>query len=226
MPIGPEKPLPNLRDVPLFPLPNVVLFPRAVLPLHIFEPRYRRMTADILNGDGRIAMALLRDGWQADYHGTPAIHDIVCAGRIVRHEQLSDGRYNLWVQGEFRARVTDENRTLAYRRASLERLDERRVFDVDLSDQRETLIQIVHRSELIRTTLGRELARLLDGPLNTADMADICAFNLIDDVALKQQLLSESDVLTRVRTITKAVAAAHPVRASGFYSNPRGAHLN
>lgn len=223
---GPYQPLPTLRDVPLFPLPNVVLFPRAVLPLHVFEPRYRRMTADALAGDKRIAMALLRDDWQANYHGTPRIHEIVCVGRIVRSEVLKDGRYNLLLQGETRGRVLDENRMLAYRRAEIEPLAERRVFDVDLAEQRDSLVQIVHRSELMDTTLGRELSRLLDGPLCTADLADICAFNLIDDVAAKQRLLEESDVNYRVREIVRSVAAAHPPRPTSYHPQPRGAHLN
>src|SRR3982751_6181741 len=86
--------------VPLFPLPNVVLFPRVVLPLHIFEERYKRMTAEVLRGDKRIAMALRRPGWEKDYYGQPAIEPVVCVGQILSHERLEDGRYNFLLQGE------------------------------------------------------------------------------------------------------------------------------
>ena len=55
--------------IPIFPLPNVVLFPNMLLPLHIFEPRYREMVEDALNGEGLIGMALLKEGWQNDYYG-------------------------------------------------------------------------------------------------------------------------------------------------------------
>src|SRR3954451_1252177 len=93
----------DLGVVPLFPLPNVVLFPRAVLPLHIFEERYRAMIADALNGQRQIAMALLKPGWERDYYSRPEIEPIVCVGQILTHEQLGDGNYNLLLQGSVRA---------------------------------------------------------------------------------------------------------------------------
>ena len=83
----------------LFPLPNVVLFPHVVQPLHIFEARYRQMTADALEDDRLIAMALLRQGWESDYESQPDIHSVVCLGRIVGEQRLADGRYNLWLRG-------------------------------------------------------------------------------------------------------------------------------
>src|SRR5688572_33039349 len=70
--------------VPLFPLPNVVLFPKAVLPLHIFEERYKAMTADALSGHRRIAMALLQRGWERDYYSRPMVEPIVCVGQILQ----------------------------------------------------------------------------------------------------------------------------------------------
>src|SRR5512135_1984732 len=89
----------ELLSVPLFPLPNVVLFPRAVLPLHIFEQRYKVMTADALAGRRMVAMAVLRPGWERDYYHKPAIHPVVCVGRILSSEQLPDGNYNFLLQG-------------------------------------------------------------------------------------------------------------------------------
>ncbi|HTN01434.1 MAG TPA: LON peptidase substrate-binding domain-containing protein [Planctomycetaceae bacterium] len=94
---------------PLFPLPNVVLFPYAVLPLHIFEPRYRQMTADALAGEGYLAMALRRSaGPEEPSDGQPAIHDVVGLGKIIAHERLPDGRYYLFLRGLARARVLRE----------------------------------------------------------------------------------------------------------------------
>src|SRR3954453_8232575 len=107
---------PNLSSVALFPLPGVVLFPRAVLPLHVFEERYKIMMADALRGDRQIAMALLHPGWERDYYSKPAIDPVVCVGRILSHERLPDGKYNLLLQGEARARVVRENNsTTPYR---------------------------------------------------------------------------------------------------------------
>src|SRR5437764_10770721 len=98
----------DLARVPLFPLPGVVLFPRAVLPLHIFEQRYRVMTADVLVGDKLIAMALLRPEWEKNYYGRAEIEPVVCVGKILSHEMLADGKYNFLLQGQLRARVTEE----------------------------------------------------------------------------------------------------------------------
>ena len=83
----------------MFPLPNVVLFPNVFLPLHIFEPRYRQMTADALAGDRMIGMVLLRPGYEADYEGRPPVYRTGCAGLITHAEKLDDGRYNLVLRG-------------------------------------------------------------------------------------------------------------------------------
>src|SRR5580658_10456222 len=98
----------DLSAVPLFPLPNVVLFPRAVLPLHIFEERYKAMTADTLCRGGRIAMALLKPGWEKCYYQRPEIDPIVCVGAILSHEKLPDGTYNFLLEGITRARIVRE----------------------------------------------------------------------------------------------------------------------
>ncbi len=68
--------------VPIFPLPNVVLFPNTLMPLHIFEERYRTLTREVLAGDGQLAIALLREGWETNYDGNPAVHDVACLGKI------------------------------------------------------------------------------------------------------------------------------------------------
>src|SRR4051794_8696910 len=94
--------------IPLFPLPNVVLFPRAVLPLHIFEERYKLMTADAIAGRRQIAMALLRQGWEKSYYGRAEVEPVVCVGTILSHEKLPDGKYNFLLQGHARARVVKE----------------------------------------------------------------------------------------------------------------------
>jgi uncharacterized protein len=111
--------------LPIFPLPNVVLFPNVFLPLHIFEPRYREMVADAITGDRMIGMVLLRPGWEHDYEGQPPVYPIGCSGLITHLEQLPDGRYNIVLRGFERFRVIKEDHTRRYRRASLERLCER-----------------------------------------------------------------------------------------------------
>src|SRR3954453_7814780 len=92
----------------LFPLPNLVFYPQVMQPLHIFEPRYRQMTADALAGDRRIALVLPRPGWEADYAGAPAVHAVACLGTVVADHQLEDGRYNLLLRGDRRIRIEAE----------------------------------------------------------------------------------------------------------------------
>jgi Lon protease-like protein len=102
--------------LPLFPLPNVVLFPNVFLPLHIFEPRYREMIADALASDRMIGMVLLRPGWERNYEGRPPIYSVGCSGLLTHNERLSDGRYNIVLRGIERFRIEQEDHALSYRR--------------------------------------------------------------------------------------------------------------
>jgi len=106
--------------IPLFPLPNLVLFPGIKVPLHIFEPRYREMVADVSQGDGLIGMILLKGEWQRDYHAYPDIFEVGCAGRLEDMVRLPDGRYNIVLEGISEFRVRHEIRDRAYRRAQIE----------------------------------------------------------------------------------------------------------
>lgn len=105
-----------MRRIPLFPLPGVVLMPGTMLPLHIFEPRYRALVADALAGDRTIGMAMLYPGWESANAGEdPRIYAVGGAGEIVESEQLEDGRYNILLEGRFRYRVVEEAAAGPYR---------------------------------------------------------------------------------------------------------------
>jgi Lon protease-like protein len=108
--------------LPIFPLPNVVLFPNVFLPLHIFEPRYREMVADALESDRLIGMALLQPGWEHEYEGRPPVYPIGCSGVITHFERLADGRYNLVLRGLERFKILEEDHDRPYRRAVVESL--------------------------------------------------------------------------------------------------------
>jgi Lon protease-like protein len=110
--------------LPLFPLPNVVLFPNVFLPLHIFEPRYREMVADALASDRMIGMVLLRPGWERDYEGRPPVYPIGCTGVITHVERQTDGRYNIVLRGMERFRIVDEDHNRTYRLAATEPLQD------------------------------------------------------------------------------------------------------
>jgi Lon protease-like protein len=110
--------------IPIFPLPNVVLFPNVFLPLHIFEPRYRAMVADSLAGDRIIGMSLLQPGFEGNYEGRPAVYLVGCAGVITHAEPLADGRYNIVLRGIEKFRIEDEDATRPYRLARVDAIPE------------------------------------------------------------------------------------------------------
>jgi Lon protease-like protein len=145
--------------LPLFPLPNVVLFPNVFLPLHIFEPRYREMVADAVAADRMIGMVLLRPGWEQDYEGRPPIYPIGCSGLMTHVEQLADGRYNIVLRGFERFRVVAEDHSRSYRRASIERLTERPMNPNDRAAVRsqraklETMLAGAHESKRLEARI-------------------------------------------------------------------------
>jgi uncharacterized protein len=95
-------------EIPIFPLPNVVLFPSALLPLHIFEPRYRAMVNDALEGERLIGMVMLRPGWEPRYEEVPDVYPVGCAGFITHAERLADGRFNIMLRGLEKFRILGE----------------------------------------------------------------------------------------------------------------------
>ena len=226
-----DAPDPVLSSVPLFPLPGVVLFPRAVLPLHIFEDRYRAMTRDALVGDRVIAMALLRPGWEKSYYARPQIEPVVCAGRILSHEKLPDGKYNFLLQGIIRCRVVEELKRDAepYRVARLEKLVETPALEIDLEECRRQLTEVFDDSPLRLRGTGKQFRQIVRSVLPTADVADLAAFTFLEDVPLKQSLLAEADVRRRVTRVVEALqslaASASPPEQM-HVSPPSDPHLN
>jgi Lon protease-like protein len=194
----------DFSAVPLFPLPNVVLFPRAILPLHVFEERYKTMTADALRGRRQIAMALLRPGWEKNYHGRPAIDTVVCVGSILSHEKLPDGRYNFLLQGQTRARIIREYGDEPYRIALLQPLKAASALEIDLSDERRRFEEVFQGRRLRQTGIGRNFVELLAGAVPTEHIADLVAFHFLEDLRLKQSLLAEADARHRVVRIADA----------------------
>jgi Lon protease-like protein len=200
--------------VPLFPLPNVVLFPRAVLPLHIFEERYKAMTADALRGDGVIAMALLKPGWEKCYYAAPSIEPVVCVGKILTHEKLPDGKYNFLLQGIARAKVVAENRSRAYRVGQLELLADADVMEIDLENERLRLTSMLSEGICANLPVVKQFRQMLTSTMPTAEIADLLAFNFIDDVRVKQALLAETDPRRRVERLIPILDEIRPILES------------
>jgi Lon protease-like protein len=155
-----------LKKIPIFPLPGVVFFPGTLLPLHIFEPRYRAMVEDVLTANGVIGMALaVTDGSDpASFHRDPPVRRLGGAGRIVEHERLEDGRYKIVLEGEFRYRIVSEEASGLYRVATVEEAPaaafpsagEERRFVAEISGLFEEVRPLVGVSPLPSGPLGAE----------------------------------------------------------------------
>jgi Lon protease-like protein len=211
MKYGPDALEAHTLAVPIFPLPNVVFFPRAVLPLHIFEERYKAMTADALAGDRLVAMALLRPGWEANYYARPAVEPVVCIGKIVSSEELPDGKYNFLLHGLARAKILSEKPSDSYRIARVQPLQEMPPMEIDLANQRQRLTEIFCHEPLASLPQVHQLKRFVNSPMPTGEVADLIAFHLLNSVPLKQSLLAETDITRRVSRVVDALEAATPM---------------
>jgi Lon protease-like protein len=117
-----KPPLAPRIELPIFPLPDLVVFPGMRVPLHIFEPRYRRLTEDVLAADRKLAIAVLEPGFETDYFDSPPIWQLVATCLIESSRRLPDGRFLLALVGEGRGRVEQElpREDCPYRRARIE----------------------------------------------------------------------------------------------------------
>ena len=178
-------------QVPLFPLPTTVLFPRARMPLHIFEPRYRRMLADALASDRRIAMGLAVDGGIRPFCGV---------GRIVRHEPFGDGTSDILLEGECRARILEVAPRGPYLVADLESLAE----PPDPPGRSRLLEPLRARLEAaLRGVHGEKGQALLETLLSerkgAGGLADLAAELLLPEPLQRQRVLEALDPSARLR---------------------------
>jgi Lon protease-like protein len=189
-------------EIPLFPLPEVSLFPGVSRPFVIFEPRYREMIADALEGSRIIGMVALRPGFEKDYEGRPPIYDVGCAGQIQQYEKLPDGRYLILLRGVMTFRVASEDQRKSYRIAHVEAVPD--VLNTEelgqLSTLRERLTQLLY----VALPLGAEPP---DPDLDDAEFVNVTAQNLRMSEADRQALLEQSSVLARARALVERLAS-------------------
>jgi Lon protease-like protein len=185
-------------SIPLFPLPNVVLFPNVFLPLHIFEPRYRRMVQDALSGDRIIGMVLLRPGWEGNYEGKPAVYPIGCAGLITHAEPLPDGRYNIVLRGLEKFRILSEDHSREYRLAHVDTLME------PLADGERATIRAERRrleALLVPQPDGRGADPKVPPTMADEDLVNALAQYMELEPVEKQALLEREGLLARCRAL-------------------------
>ena len=187
--------------IPVFPLPTTVFYPGTPLPLHIFEPRYREMTADALEGKRTIGMVLLKPNWEEDYFDKPQIFSAGCVGDIQKVIKHPDGKYNFTLMGLRRFRIIKEEEGKPYRQAKIELLEEKNeqdIFEDRPNDCREKLIENF-RKFIGFIPEGNSKKKEPDWNLGTklSEFVDRFAYQLDLSLEQKQSFLEEQDVLKR-----------------------------
>ena len=191
--------------LPLFPLPNVVLFPTVFLPLHVFEPRYRELVTDALASDRLIGMVLLRPGWERDYEGRPPVYPVGCSGVITHVERLADGRFNIVLRGVERFRIVREDQARPYRRAAIEPQPERPPTENDravLRGQRTRLEALVASAlRQSETGTGASEPPRISTALSDEDLVNALGQYLDLDPIEKQALLEHDCLRSRAESL-------------------------
>jgi Lon protease-like protein len=189
-----------LSSLPIFPLPNCVLLPGGLLPLHVFEPRYRELTRDCLAGSQLMAIARLRPGYETAYYGRPPVYDRCGVGRIICSEELPDGRFALLLRGVARVEIARE---LPAERAY--RLVEARMLADQDHDQREAkdthrrLIQLCDRLAEVIEKGGPQLKDLVRSFDDPGMCADAIAAALVMDADARQELIEACNPMVRLQ---------------------------
>lgn len=196
--------------VRLFPLPNLVLFPHVMQPLHVFESRYRDLLEDALRDDRLIAMAVLAPGWQSDYEGRPPLRRFACLTRVTTHHRLDDGTYNVLVLGLRRVRLVRELEPLrSYREAEVELCED---YDPPEQAAARRALRGQLRNAFIRILpvlpdAHEQIDQLLGSDISLGVLTDVLGYMLQIDLDAKAALLSESDVHRRGKMLLAHLAA-------------------
>ena len=199
----PYRAIEYARPIPLFPLPQCVLLPHATIPLHIFEPRYRAMVADVLDGRGLIAMARFQGPVsKACYEGKPPIRPHVCIGMVVRHQALDDGRYHILLQGVARGRIVEELPHDPYRIARIEPIEGPHPADAELQPLRQRIEQLLCDPALKTLAAVSAIHNWLSSEIPTPALVDLASMTVSDDDESRYQMLAEPDIRARARWLT------------------------
>lgn len=196
----------DFDELSIFPLPNVTLFPGALLPLHVFEPRYREMLRDALARRRVLAIARLKPGFEQDYEGRPPVFDICGVGGVESWSERDDGRFDIALRGLARARIVSELPPLrAFRQVRAERLREPPVDPALVAAWQMKLGSLWERMAPHLPEQVRDLKALTRGTDDVSAYADRLAAAMVADPEASQQLLAEADPAERLRLLTSRV---------------------
>lgn len=210
--------------VRLFPLPNLVLFPHVMQPLHIFEQRYRAMLEAALTSDGLIGMALLAPGWESEYEGRPPLMPMGCLGRVAAHCRLDDGTYNLLLMGLQRFEIIEElppSQLFREARVQLRR-------DCVAANQAEKQAESFRRLQAVFARFTPflpeardQIDRLIGGKIDLPTLTDVIAYMMDIPVADKYALLAETDVLARAAYLLERLESLDAAQSAAVEFPPR-----
>lgn len=200
----------DLAALPVFPLPNVVLFPGALLPLHIFESRYREMAREVLAGRKLMGIVRLKPGFEQDYDGRPPVFEVCGVGSVIESVEHADGRYDITLRGLARARIMEE---LPPRRP----FREMRLLELEDGFSDAGVTSAWQRKLIsLWSTLAphlpesvRDLRALTRGAEGAGAYADRLAAALVGDPDGSQRLLAETDPAERLRLLTEKLQRVH-----------------
>jgi hypothetical protein len=197
----------DFAKIPIFPLPNVVFFPKVFLPLHIFEERYKSMVIDALRGGQKIGLILLQEGWERDYFGAPPVHHVGCVGKIEAHEKLPQGRLNILLRGLSRFEIVNFVQVDPYRIARVRLLDDDPFLletDQQISERKAFFDQFLR---YLNDVLGIELEeQKWDRSASLESIVNQVASIMDIPVKQKQQLLEIPGVAKRYGIIRGIIA--------------------
>jgi Lon protease-like protein len=194
------------RAVPLFPLDGVVLLPHALLRLYVFEPRYRQMVEEALDGPGLIAMAVFEGSrWKQEYHGNPPIRRCVCLGHIAHHEREPSGNYRLVLQGIVRAKILNEEAPddeRLYRRALLQPIETQDGGDDQLDTMCGDVLEEMRTEPLTDLASVRSVLREVEQrEIPSAALLEVVTLSVLNDKRLQYRLLAEGDAHRRATIV-------------------------
>jgi len=202
-----EGALPSLR---IFPLPSSVLIPGGHLPLHVFEPRYRKMIADVMAGDRVLGIALLAPGWEASYQGRPDVHPCLGVGYVQAAELLPDGRYNIIVHGVARARIVEERDGdepyRIVRAEAIRPLDDPGERAATVSAARSLRQLVVDLAGVLPDNAASPLAEACIRESEPGRLADLVGAAVLVDHRTRQEFLEEPRILRRLEMVSETVA--------------------
>lgn len=193
----------------------MVLFPKTMLPLHVFEPRYRLMMDEVVKGGQKVVIALLKPGWEGDYHGTPEVHAVACVGKIVQHQELADGRHNLMLHGEAKVRIEAFERDHPFRIARVRRLHEDNAWgeaEGAAAQSRELLALFRRFNEGQGAAI--DLAQVFGAHMGADAVLNSISMHLNVEPAVKQRLLELESTEQRYRAVFQFLSDSAAVQDS------------